>query len=56
MSPSDGRTPLADEAAQMHELFITLVGAGFTHRQALYLIACMFAETTAHLNGESTDG
>lgn len=54
MSPTDG-TPLASEAASMHELFITLVGAGFTERQALYLIGVMFGETQANSARSSDD-
>ena len=36
--PEDPITNLAQAAAQMHELFLAYVNAGFTEAQALYLI------------------
>jgi hypothetical protein len=36
-------TPLAAGAAATHEMFLTLVGGGFTEQQALYIIAQILA-------------
>ena len=35
----EGLSPLAQDAANMHEMFAALEGAGFTERQALQLVA-----------------
>jgi len=35
----DGLSPLEQDAANMHEMFVALQGAGFTERQALQLVA-----------------
>ena len=35
----DPRTPMLDAAITMHEMFLTLVKAGFTERQALTIIS-----------------
>ncbi len=35
------QTPLQESATQVHELFVSLVGAGFAEDQALYLVAQM---------------
>ncbi|MEV8637779.1 hypothetical protein AB0395_39645 [Streptosporangium sp. NPDC051023] len=39
--PEDPITQLAQGAAQLHELFMAYVNAGFTESQALYLIGQM---------------
>jgi hypothetical protein len=36
--PPDPLTVLAEAAAQLHEMFISYVRAGFTEQQALYLV------------------
>lgn len=36
--PADPVTSLAEGAAQLHELFVAYLEAGFTERQALYLL------------------
>ena len=35
----DGLSPLEQDAANMHEMFLALMTAGFTERQALQLVA-----------------
>ncbi len=35
----EGLSPLAQDAANMHEMFVALEQAGFTERQALQLVA-----------------
>lgn len=37
----DSLSPLEEEAANMHEMFLALTKAGFTEKQALQLIAMM---------------
>lgn len=37
-SPENPLTQLAAAAAQIHEMFRALIGAGFTEPQALYLV------------------
>lgn len=37
-------TPLADAAAQMHELFTTMIAKGFTEAQACRILGVMLAE------------
>jgi hypothetical protein len=37
----DGLSPLEEEAANMHEMFLALTKAGFNEKQALQLIALM---------------
>lgn len=39
--PEDPITLLAEGAAQLHELFLAYIGAGFTEHQALFLIGQM---------------
>jgi hypothetical protein len=46
--PDDPITQLAEGAAQLHELFLAYVGAGFSENQALYLVGQM---VTAALRG-----
>lgn len=41
---SEPSTPLAERAAEIHELFVALQGAGFTEWQALMIIGVMLAE------------
>lgn len=36
--PADPVTSLAEGAAQLHELFVAYLNAGFTESQALYLL------------------
>jgi hypothetical protein len=36
--PADPITALAEGAAQLHELFMAYVDAGFSHAQAIYLV------------------
>lgn len=45
-------TPLAEGAAQAHELFQSYVDAGFTRQEALYLIGQML---TAAIQREKPD-
>lgn len=40
--PGDPMTVAAEAAVQLHELFVSLISAGFTETQALTLIAAMF--------------
>jgi hypothetical protein len=40
----EGPTPLEQDAAQMHEMFKSLIKVGFEERQALQLIAFLMAE------------
>lgn len=37
--PTDPMTVMAEAAATMHELYLSLVEAGFTEMQALYMTA-----------------
>lgn len=37
----NGLSPLAQDAASMHEIFLALCGAGFTEQQALTLTALL---------------
>jgi len=39
--PQDPFSALAEGAAQVHELFLSYVLAGFSEPQALYLVACV---------------
>jgi hypothetical protein len=41
--PDDPISPLAEGAAQLHELFLCYVKTGFTEAQALYLIGQIIA-------------
>jgi hypothetical protein len=38
--PQEPLTALAEGAAQMHEMFLAYIQAGFTEQQALYLVGC----------------
>lgn len=38
--PADPLTPLAETAARAHEVYLAYRAAGFTDRQALYLVGC----------------
>jgi hypothetical protein len=42
----DDLTPLAEGAAQLHELFVEYVRAGFTEAQAMQLIVAMITANT----------
>jgi hypothetical protein len=50
-SPQEPLTQLGEAAAQMHEMFLAYMQAGFTDQQALYLVGqavkAMFAPPTA---------
>lgn len=37
--PTNGSTPLMDAAIAVHEIFTTYVAAGFSKKEALYLVA-----------------
>lgn len=39
-----GTSPLDEDAAQMHEVFLSLMKAGFLEHQALRLVAYLIAE------------
>lgn len=39
-----GTSPLDEDAAQMHEIFISLLKAGFLEHQALRLVAYLISE------------
>lgn len=39
--PENPFSQLAQAAMQMHELFTSYLQAGFSERQALYLVACV---------------
>lgn len=39
-----GTSPLDEDAAQMHEVFLSLMKAGFLEHQALRLVAFLIAE------------
>lgn len=41
----EGMTPLDQDAANMHEMFVSLQKAGFTERQALQLVAFLVEES-----------
>jgi hypothetical protein len=43
----EGMTPLDQDAANMHEMFVSLQRAGFTERQALQLVAFLVEESGA---------
>jgi hypothetical protein len=49
--PADPVTVLAAGAAQAHELFTAWVDAGFTDRQALYLLGQVMAASAAAARG-----
>ena len=40
-SPEDPTTMLAQGAAQLHELFLAYVAAGFTEAQAMQVVSAM---------------
>jgi hypothetical protein len=41
--PQDPVTPLAESATQMHEMYTSLLQAGFSAQQALYLVGQVIA-------------
>ena len=41
--PPDPVSPLAAGMAQAHEIYLTLIGSGFTESQALYLLGQILA-------------
>jgi hypothetical protein len=44
--PQDPVSALAAAAAQAHELYVTLIGGGFSESQALYLVGQILAAST----------
>ena len=53
MTPSEEpQTPLAESAAQIHELFKTLCAQGFSEWQALRLLGVFMAETMRNSSGD----
>lgn len=44
--PRDPLTQLAEGAAQVHELFLAYVSAGFTRPEALHLVTAMVVAST----------
>jgi hypothetical protein len=53
----DGMSPLEQDAANMHEIFVALVGAGFNEPQALRLVSYLVetadgSDMHIHLNNE----
>jgi hypothetical protein len=50
--PDDPITSLAEGAAQLHELYLVYVEAGFTDGQALYLCAQIVAAGVRRAIGE----
>jgi hypothetical protein len=56
----DSLSPLEEEAANMHEMFLALCKAGFTEKQALTLIALMVEHDSVdtvhfHFNDEMSE-
>lgn len=49
--PEDPITQLAEGAAQLHELFLAYVTAGFTEQQALFLIGQMIQASIRDATG-----
>lgn len=49
---AEASTPLGVAAAQLHELFTTMLEAGFTEQQACRVLGCMLAES----NGQNSEG
>lgn len=47
MSPQDPVTPLAESAAQLHELFLAYAGGGFTEDQAFAIVLAVVTTLTA---------
>jgi hypothetical protein len=44
-TPPDPITILGEAAAQLHELYCSYIGAGFTEQQALYLVGQIITAT-----------
>lgn len=56
----DGLSPLEEEAANMHEMFLALTKAGFLEKQALQLIVMMLEHDSVetvhfHFEGDMSD-
>lgn len=49
--PEDPITQLAEGAAQLHELFVSYMNAGFTESQALFLIGQMLQASIKNAAG-----
>lgn len=49
---SDDMTPLAEAAASLHEMFVSLLAAGFNERQALELVKGMVAQQAGSDDGD----
>lgn len=52
--PTNGSTPLMDAAVAVHELFATYVLAGFSTKEALYLVAQQIKPESAPEGGGAT--
>ena len=58
----DGMSPLEQDAANMHEMFLALQTAGFTERQALQLVAFLIDradennDVNIHIDGNTIKG
>ena len=58
----DGMSPLEQDAANMHEMFLALQKAGFTERQALQLVAFLIDradennDVNIHIDGDIIHG
>lgn len=47
-------TPMQEAAASAREMFVTLVGAGFSEGQACQIIGTVMAVTGAQVRGEES--
>lgn len=58
----DGMSPLEQDAANMHEMFLALIKSGFTERQALQLVAFLIDradennDVNIHIDGDMIRG
>jgi hypothetical protein len=58
----DGMSPLEQDAANMHEMFLALMKAGFTERQGLQLVAFLIDradennDVNIHIDGDIIHG
>jgi len=54
--PTNGPTPLMDAAIAIHEMFITYMAAGFSRKEALYLVAEQIKAAPPPEGGEGAGG
>jgi hypothetical protein len=50
-SPADPMTQMAEGAAEVHEMFLSYVAAGFTNAQAITLVSAILTALIHNANG-----